>query len=272
MPGEARSDALKAAEGLLPGGIGAVFTLLGENVASREGVAAVEREYRALLGEIEGRGLDAQISVKPTQLGLDLDEELAVTAVSGLAVRAREIGSFVWIDMEDSTYREATLRLFRKAVEGGQQNLGLCLQAYLRSTPEDLEGLLPLSPGIRLVKGAYAETEEVAYRRRAEVDEAFFRMGVRLLESGGLAAFATHDMALVERLRVWMASRGPDPGPHEFQMLYGIRVDEQLKLAREGEPVRVLISYGPAWFPWYMRRLAERPANVWFVLKNLFLR
>jgi proline dehydrogenase len=271
MPGEERKDALGAAKDLQEKGIGAVITLLGENVRSPDEVRAVVEEYRAILTEIEYGGLDAQISVKPTQLGLDLGEEVALEHLLDLVAKAREMGSLVWIDMEDSSYREATIRLFSRCVEKADfSEVGLCLQAYLRSSPQDLQDLLPLSPIIRFVKGAYAESPEVAFPKRKDVDEAFFRLGTRMLEEGEMVALATHDSVLVERLREWVRGRPVGPKRHEIQMLYGIRVEEQLRLAREGEAVRILISYGPAWFPWYMRRLAERPANVWFVLKNLF--
>jgi proline dehydrogenase len=156
------------------------------------------------------------------------------------------------------------------SAQGDPETVGICLQAYLRSTPEDLESLLSASPTVRFVKGAYAEPAELAFPDRRDVDEAFFRLGVRVLESTGRAAFATHDSTLVRRLQEWVAGHSIERSRYEYQMLYGIRAEEQLGLARAGEPIRVLVSYGPAWFPWYMRRLAERPANVWFVLKNLF--
>jgi len=271
MPGEGRADAFRAAHDLQSQGIGTVLTLLGENVVSRDGVQEVVAEYRSLLAELEEARLDAQISVKLTQLGLDLGEEVALEHLVGLVSRAHQVGSFVWIDMEESSFKEATLRVFSEAVgKVGPSEMGLCLQAYLRSTPEDLEKLLPLSPSIRMVKGAYAESPDVAFPNRRAVDEAFFHLGTRILESTGRVAFATHDPKLVEKLRGWIKSHETDGRRYEFQMLFGIGGEEQIRLVGEGEPVRVLISYGPAWFPWYMRRLAERPANIWFVLKNLF--
>lgn len=271
MPGEGREDAIDAARRLHDRGIPAVFTLLGENVDSEESAREVVAEYRALLTEVETAAIDGQISVKLTQLGLDLSEDLAFGHLMDLVGEAGARGSLVWIDMEDSSYREATLRVYsRVAKNTSPAEIGLCLQAYLMATPGDLEELLPLSPTVRLVKGAYAEPPMVVLPRRGDVDEAFLRMSIRLLESGGRAAFATHDTTLVARFRAWIEDNEVDPSRYEFQMLYGIRGEEQLRLAREGQPIRVLISYGPAWFPWYMRRLAERPANVWFVVKNLF--
>ncbi len=271
MPGEGKNDALRVAENLKRDGINAILTLLGENVASPEEVDAVVEEYEEVLARLEGSDLDVQISVKPTQLGLDFDARLALDRILHLASRAREAGSFVWIDMEDSSYREATLCLFEQAVErSGPEYVGLCLQAYLRSTEEDLERLLPLSPTLRFVKGAYAERAEVAFSSRKEVDEAFFHLTTRVFAADGAVAIATHDSRLVARLRRWIDDHPGTQFEYEIQMLYGIRPEEQVRLAQEGEPVRVLISYGPAWFPWYMRRLAERPANIWFVVKNLF--
>jgi proline dehydrogenase len=187
-----------------------------------------------------------------------------------LIARAKETESFVWIDMESSEYREVTLRIYEEAVkEAGNTHTGICLQAYLRSTPQDLERLLPLSPSVRFVKGAYAEPPEIAYPDRKSVDEAFFELGARILTGGGRGAFGTHDSTLVDRLEAWVRAHEPDPTRYEFQMLYGIRSDLQRYLVAREQPIRVLISYGPAWFPWYMRRLAERPANVWFVVKNM---
>jgi proline dehydrogenase len=273
MPGETLEDALEAAERLREKGIGVVFTLLGENVSTVEEADEAVREYMALLGAIQDGKLDGQISVKPTQLGLDQGEEIALSRYLELVRAAPEGGGPVWIDMEDSSYRAATLRLYARAIEAVDAwRIGLCLQAYLRSTPQDLEGILSHSPTIRFVKGAYAEPTGIAFPNREEVDRAFFHLATTLLESGGHVAVATHDMDLIRGIEEWLESHPECAGRHEVQMLYGIRTEAQLRLAREGKRVRVLVSYGPAWFPWYMRRLAERPANLWFVVKNLFRR
>jgi len=271
MPGEDRASALEAAEALAQRGIGTVFTLLGENVTSGGEVEAVVREYLELMEEVSARGLDGQISVKLTQLGLDLDEEMAGTALETLTRSAAELGGFVWVDMEASRYRQRTLDLFRRTREEGTR-LGLCLQAYLRATPGDLESLLPARPAIRVVKGAYAEPPALAFRGRGEVDAAFLALAKATVEGGGRVAAATHDGKIIEAIRAWARQNDVSRDRYEFQMLYGIRSGEQDRLAGEGEPIRVLISYGPSWFPWYMRRLAERPANLWFVVKNLFVR
>jgi proline dehydrogenase len=271
MPGEQRADALEAAEGLRAHGIGVVFTLLGENVVSREGVDEVVEEYLGLLREAVEAGLDAQVSVKLTQLGLELGDDVALGSLDRLLAEAHSAGSFVWIDMEEFSYKDRTVELFRKLASGPYRGcLGLCLQAYLRSTPEDLKTLLPGRPVVRLVKGAYAEPAERAFPRKSDVDEAFFQLGATLLEAGGQGAFATHDDRLIRRLLTWTDGAGVETERYEVQMLYGIRSDLQRKLAARGVPVRILVSYGPAWFPWYMRRLAERPANLWFALKSVF--
>jgi proline dehydrogenase len=209
--------------------------------------------------------------VKLTQLGLDREEELARANLGALARRALEQDGFVWVDMESTPYREATLRVY-EAVRREVASVGICLQAYLRSTPEDLEKLLEDNAVIRIVKGAYAEAREVAFQRKRDVDTAFYDLTRKILEGPGRVAVATHDPLLIERIRATVRELEAEKNRYEFQMLFGIGEGTQLRLAKAGEPVRVLISYGPAWFPWYMRRLAERPANLWFVLKNLLRR
>jgi proline dehydrogenase len=270
MPGEEMAAALEATEELGAGGIGTVLTSLGEQVRTREEAAAVREHYLELLERIHARGLPAQISVKPTHLGLDVDAEACAESVRELVARAEEAGSMVWIDMEESWYVDATLSLYRRAREASER-VGLCLQAYLRRTPADLEALLPLAPAIRLVKGAYREPPEVAFPRKQDTDAAFLALTERMLDHapGTLPVLGTHDLRLIERIRKSAAARGLPAGAYEVHMLYGIQSQVQRELASDGVPVRVLVSYGENWFPWYMRRLAERPANLWFVLKNL---
>jgi proline dehydrogenase len=272
MPGESLDAALLAAGRLTPEGIGAVLTKLGENVSTLEEAAGVRDHYLDVLGKVSALPVPGEISVKLTQLGLDVDRAWCERALGALVSRAGERGSFVWIDMEDSRYTAVTLDVFRRARETSP-SVGLCLQAYLRRTPRDLDSLLQLSPAIRLVKGAYAEPPAVAYPRKRDVDAAYEALAGRLLEAasrGGVRpVFGTHDMRLVARIRERARALGIPPRRHEFHQLYGIAQREQRALAGAGEAVRVLISYGAAWFAWYMRRLAERPANVWFVLRNL---
>jgi proline dehydrogenase len=271
MPGERAEDALDAARDLERHGLSTVLTQLGENVTAPAESGLVADHYRDVLDEIGRRGLDAEISVKPTHLGLDLDFDRTLGNLERLAAQSRDLDRWLWIDMESSPYVEATLRLYR-ALRAGHANVGVCLQAYLYRTADDLAELLPLQPGIRLVKGAYSEPEDVAYPRKKDVDEQYRRLAETLLAAQGRgavrAAFATHDLALVAWIQRRAEKKGMSAGELEFQMLYGIRSEQQRRLAAQGCRTRVLISYGEAWFPWYMRRLAERPANVWFVARS----
>ena len=271
MPGESLEEALAEAEVMSVKGIGTLVTLLGENLSSIEDADAVLDQYLGVLRDVTKRGLDAEISIKLTQLGLDFGPEIAQ---EGLRRLAEATSSIVWIDMESSDYVDVTLDIFRN-VKLTHSNLGLCLQSYLRRTGNDLENLLPLDPSIRLVKGAYKEPREVAYARKSEVDKHYLRLSHILLNArlNGAAArpvIATHDKRMIESVNRIADELGVQREDYEFAMLYGIERTEQDRLARSGHVVRVLICYGSSWFPWYMRRLAERPANVWFVAKQLF--
>ena len=273
MPGEEVEAALQAAQAFRPKGISTVLTQLGENITQLSEAQAVADHYLNVLDRAAPLGIDAQISIKLTQLGLDVSQDEAIKLVQAILRRAAERKNFVWIDMEDSSYTDRTLDLYRR-VRAQHANVGVCLQAYLRRTAADLESLLPVSPSIRLVKGAYQETASVAFPSRAEVDAEYFKLGRRLLEkvagkSGSRVGFGTHDMRLLGNLQQAAQSARVARDAFEIQMLYGIRRDDQERLAREGYRVRVLISYGSFWFPWYMRRLAERPANVWFVVRSM---
>lgn len=272
MPGEDVSAALDASAAFARDGLGAVLTQLGENVGSRADAEAVREHYLEVLRRVSERRLPAHLSVKLTHLGLDVDREACARAVDLLAARAEAIGSFLWIDMEDSSYTDATLALFQE-VRRTRPSLGVCLQAYLRRTPADLQRLLPHSPAIRLVKGAYAESPAAAFPSKRDVNAAYVSLAQRLLAEAARGSarpvFGTHDFTLIAAIRDHARSVGLARDRYEFHLLYGIRAAEQRALVAGGESVRVLISYGSAWFAWYMRRLAERPANVWFVLKNL---
>ena len=276
MPGERFEDAMAASAQQQTKGIGTIFTKLGENLTRVEEAEEVTRHYLDALDRIQVAGLDAQISVKPTQLGLDLDRELCHQNLQRLVDRAAERGNFVWIDMESSPYVDPTLDLFRQ-VRAHSPRIGIALQAYLYRTQQDIESLLPLGPAIRLVKGAYLEPPDVAFPKKADVDEHYYELCCRLLSdeaqrAGTLLHIATHDPRLVDRLNAFIAQHGVPNAAYEFAMLYGIQRPLQQRLAQSGRRIRVLIAYGEYWFPWYMRRLAERPANVWFVMKNLFAR
>lgn len=272
MPGEHLEDALRAAETLRQKSITTVFTKLGENVTNEGEARAVAQEYVNTLAEIHKRKLETSISVKLTHLGLDLSQDLCLRNLMTIVERARALGNGVWIDIEQSQYVDRTIATY-KAIRQEYPKIGLCLQAYLRRTERDLEDLLPHSPAIRLVKGAYKEPASIAFKKKFDVDMNFFRLAKRMLENnkqGMSIAIATHDMQLI-RLLIEEAQRmGLSKGDYEFQMLYGIQTGEQLRLAADGYRMRVLIAYGSYWFPWYVRRLAERPANVFFVLRKLF--
>lgn len=274
MPGERLEDALEAAAALKREGINVILTALGENLTTREEAEDVTRHYLAVLDRVAAAGLDAQVSVKPTQLGLDLDRGLCERNLDRLADRAAELGNFLWIDMESSRYVDPTIELYRRA-RARSRTVGVALQAYLYRTAADVEALLPLGPAIRVVKGAYLEPPAVAYPKKADVDENFYRLCVRLMspeaqQAGVLLHVATHDAPLADRLAAYAVEHRVPESTYEFAMLYGIGVRQQQRLAALGKRLRVLISYGEHWFPWYMRRLAERPANMWFVVKNLF--
>jgi proline dehydrogenase len=272
MPGEAIEDALEAAEQFRPLGIGILLTHLGENLTSLDQADAVAEHYHDVLRKVMARGLDAEISVKPTQLGLDLDVDATLGHLSGLATAAAEADRVLWLDMEGSAYTERTLDLYRR-LKADHTNVGVCLQSYLHRTPGDIEALMPLRPAIRLVKGAYDEPAAIALRKKSEVDAAYEEQAKSMLPAlaeGTLRlGLGTHDTRLVERIAAAAREAAIAIDAFDVQMLYGIRMDEQRRLAAAGYRVRDLISYGEAWYAWYLRRLAERPANVWFALRQV---
>jgi len=274
MPGERAEDALRAAGELRPLGITTILTRLGENVTNAGETEEVTQHYLDVFDRVAAAGLDAHVSVKPTQLGLDLDRGLCERNLDRLMARAEERDNFLWIDMESSPYVDPTLDLFRRTRKLSPR-IGVAIQAYLHRTEKDVESLVPLGSAIRMVKGAYLEPPDVAFPKKSDVDENFYRLCVRLLAPdartpGSLLHVATHDGALADRLSAYIAEHDVPASAFEFAMLYGIQRQQQLRLARAGQRLRVLISYGEYWFPWYMRRLAERPANVLFVARNMF--
>jgi len=274
MPGETPDEALDACRRQQEQhGTGTILTHLGENLSSLAEADAVTADYLALIDRIAKEKLDVQVSVKLTQLGLDLGLDACDRNLEQLVARAEARSTIVWIDMESTKYVDPTIALFRRA-RARSPRVGLCLQSYLRRSMADLEALLPLGPAIRLVKGAYREPSGLVFPGKAEVDENYFRLAVRMLQpdapTGTFVGIGTHDARLVERLRAEVAARGTDRSSYEFEMLYGIQRALQTQLVAERAPLRVLVSYGEFWFPWYMRRLAERPANVLFVVKSLF--
>jgi proline dehydrogenase len=273
MPGERVEDALEAAQTLRAQGIGTLLTRLGENLTATAEADEVTDHYRRVFDAVAAAGLDAEISVKPTQLGLDLDRERCFRNLRALVERAGVAGQRLWIDMESAGYVDATLDLYRRLRELSPR-VGVCLQAYLHRTPDDLASILHLGPAIRLVKGAYKEPPDRALAKKRDVDDRFFMLATRLLgedarRTGSFLGIATHDPRLLDRLGAFLSANAVPKATYEYEMLYGIQRPLQARLAAEGARLRVLISYGEYWFPWYMRRLAERPANVWFVARSL---
>lgn len=274
LPGEDAESAIAAARRLAADGISALLTHLGENVRDRTEAEAITQQYLDLLDRIRAEAIPAEISVKLTQLGLDFDRELCFANLAKLLDYSA--GRTVWIDMEQSSYLDATFELHERARKS-HPNVGICVQAYLYRTKTDVESLISSGASVRLVKGAYSEPREIAYPKKTDVDENYFRLAQMLLNSearraGVRVVIATHDAKLIKRIANWAAREGIAKNQLEFAMLYGIQRTEQLRLAREGYRSDVLISYGTFWFPWFMRRLAERPANIFFVARNLFSR
>ena len=272
MPGEDMEDALRAAGDLQARGIPSIFTHLGENLAELSQAKEVAAHYRELIDRFARWGLRPDVSPKLTQLGLDHDPDTTFRLASGLARQTHAAGGRFWMDMEDSSYVDATLDLYQRLLVV-QPGIGVCLQAYLHRTPADVERLLPLGAGVRLVKGAYNEPSDRALRDKSDVNVAFRDLALRMLPAAAAGrlrlGLGTHDVELVKTIAATAAEAGIRKEAFEVQMLYGIRVDQQHRLRAEGYRVRVLIAYGDYWYPWYVRRLAERPANLWFALRQL---
>jgi proline dehydrogenase len=272
MPGETLDDALGAAKTLAGQGQGTLITQLGEAIADLAEAERVRDHYLDAFQQIQSRGLPTAISVKPTQLGIDQSLDRCRGYLVELATAAKAAGSALWLDMEDHSYVDRTLDLYR-AINAVHDKSGLAIQSYLFRSGKDVDALLALKPWIRLVKGAYSEPASVAYPAKRDVDLSYYDLSIKLLEGAargqGIPVFGTHDVPLVRRIMAKARDLGVKPGGYEIHMLYGIKTGEQAQLTREGETVKTLISYGAAWYKWYMRRLAERPANVWFVARSL---
>lgn len=280
LPGEHVEDALRAAESLNEAGITTLLTQLGENITERSEAEAVVAHYFDLLDRIRAANLPTEVSVKLTQLGLDLDREFCYANLTKLIERAAAISpaayKTLWIDIEQSAYAPATFEIYEQARKK-YSNVGVAVQAYLHRSEKDIAALVAMGAAVRLVKGAYSEPPEIAFAEKKDVDENYFRLAQALLspearQKGVRAVLATHDGVLINRLTTWAATQSIPRSELEFAMLYGIQRAEQLRLAGEGYRSDVLVSYGAFWFPWFMRRLAERPANIWFVLRNLVSR
>jgi proline dehydrogenase len=272
MPGEAFDAALEAAIGFRAQGIGSLFTRLGENVKDLSEASAVVEHYESVLATVAAAGVDAEISVKPTHLGLDIDPNATFANLQRLAQAVETAGSFLWIDMEGSAYTESTLDLYRR-LRADHPRTGVCLQAYLHRTAGDIVKLMPLEPAIRLVKGAYSEPPARAYTSMKDVYANYLALCTLMLpevKHGRLRlVLGTHDVELIDHVYSIGRALGLQRAEVEVNMLYGIRTEQQRRLAAEGFLVRALIAYGDAWYAWYLRRLAERPANVLFVARQL---
>ena len=272
VAGESLDAAVPVLRRLNDDGLLTNTTVLGEGVRDEAETRTVVDAYRALLDRIQAEGLRTNVALKLTHLGLSIDEELARSNLAELVAHAARVGNFVRIDMEESRHVEATLRIYRRLREEGHDNLGAVLQAYLFRSEADLAALSPLAPNLRLVKGAYLEPPEVAYPKKSDVDAAYVRLLEASLCGNGFTAVATHDEALIEHAIAFARERGIPNEHFQFQMLYGIRPQLQLDLVRRGFDVLVAAPYGPEWYRYLMRRLAERPANLLFLLRNLVRR
>jgi proline dehydrogenase len=263
VAGETLDECTHVLRSLNERGLAANTTLLGEGVHDEREAAAVVSAYEEVIDRIAG--MKANVALKLTHLGLELGEELAYANVKRLVER----GSFIRIDMEQSAFVDATLRIYRRLREEGLDNVGTVLQAYLYRSEDDLAALLPLSPNLRLVKGAYLEPADVAYPDKADVDAAYVRLLEAMLAGGGYTAVATHDERLIEHAIRFAEAHGIARDRFQFQMLYGVRPRLQQGLAARRYDVLVATPYGPEWYPYLMRRLGERPANLLFFVKNL---
>jgi len=268
VAGETLEEALAASTELNRAGRRVSLNHLGENVKARKEAEDVKRSYIAETRALHSAGIDGNISIKLTQLGLDLDKVLCEQLTMEIAAAAKELGRSTEIDMEGTPYTDATLDIF-EAVRRKYDDVCLAIQAYLHRSEKDIERLAPLQPKLRLVKGAYREPPALAIQKKSEVDAAYRRLLRRLLDGRFVAAIATHDPAMQEVARELIRQRRIPPEKYEFQMIYGVRRDLQEQVVRQGHPLRVYVPFGTEWCPYFMRRLAERPANCWFVIRSL---
>ncbi len=269
VAGETLEDGLAAVADLNARGIAATMDLLGEATVTEDDARRAARGYLEILNGIFHRGLRSHVSLKLSQMGLDLSPDLATDVLGSIVRTAEGVGTFVRVDMEDSHRLSSTLEVFDRVWEAGARNVGIVLQAYLYRTPMDLERYVQRGSSIRLCKGAYAEPPDVAYPHKADVDTAYMRLTGRLLLAGREPAIATHDEHLIAHAKAIAAAGHVGPDRFEFQFLYGIRRDLQEALVAAGYRVRVYVPFGTHWYPYFMRRLAERPANVVFLARNL---
>ena len=269
VAGETLDECVVVLRRLNEGGLFANTTLLGEAIPTPAGAAAVVAEYERVLDRLAAERLRANVALKLTHLGLSFDEETAYGNVERLVAHAERLGSFIRIDMEQSAHVEPTLRTFERLRDAGHENVGTVLQSYLYRSPGDLERLLPLEPNLRIVKGAYLEPASIAHPEKRDVDRAYVGLVERGLRGGVYVAVATHDEAIIRHVRAFASHEGIPRDRFEFQMLYGVRPALQRAIAAEGYKVLVATPFGPDWYPYLMRRLAERPANLAFFVRSL---
>jgi proline dehydrogenase len=270
IAGESIDEAVRAARILQSRGLQLTLDYLGESVSTVDGAAAATGEYLRLMEVIVAAGIERNISLKLTQLGMDVDRAVCIDNLRRILEPAQQHGFFVRIDMENSPYTATTLEIFETLWQH-HRNLGVVLQAYLHRTEADVRRMNALGARVRLVKGAYEEPPAVAYQKKSEVDAAYLRLIHLLLDEGTYPAIATHDETMLEAARDYAAAKGIATDRFEFQMLYGVRRDLQASLVAAGYHVRIYVPFGREWFPYFMRRLGERPANVWFVLRSILL-
>lgn len=269
IAGDTLEEALRVVEALERDKIHAILDLLGEMVTSEAAARQFQSEIIRLVREFGARPYPKYVALKLTQLGLDLSEDLAFSLMVEILTEARKVDCFVRIDMEDSPRLDATLRIYKRLHEAGFDNTGVVLQSYLKRTEQDLQDLLPLKTPVRIVKGAYKEPAEVAFQDKRMVDAQFVVLCKKALENGLYTAIASHDPYILEEMKRWTAEKGIGRDRFELQLLYGVRRDEQKKLAAEGYTVRAYIPYGTDWYPYFSRRIAERPENLLFVARSL---
>lgn len=270
VAGQTLEEAIEAVKQLNGKGICATLDHLGESVVDESEAKAAAKDYLDILNAIHQSGIDSNVSLKLTQMGLDIDEDLCKQNVEGIVQQARKLNNFVRIDMEDSAHVDATIEIFKYLKEKYPENVGLVLQSYLYRTVQDMKDLAYLRPNYRFVKGAYKEPKEVAYPNKKDVDENLKRIIEMHLDAGNYTAVASHDEKIIDHTIAYVQKNNIPRTQFEFQMLYGISQGLQERLAREGYRVRCYVPYGKDWYPYFTRRLAERPANVAFILKNLF--
>jgi proline dehydrogenase len=272
VAGETLDECVAVLRRLNDAGLHANTTLLGEAIPNTAGAAVVTQEYEGILERLVAEKLKANVALKLTHLGLSFDEEVAFDNVERLVVRAGELGTFLRIDMEQSEHVDATLQIYERLRTAGHDAVGTVLQSYLYRTPDDLERLLPSKPNLRIVKGAYLEPASIAYPEKRDVDRAYVDLVERGLREGAYIAVATHDETIIRHVLAFTERQSIPRDRFEFQMLYGVRPALQRSIAAEGYKVLVATPYGPDWYPYLMRRLAERPANLGFFLRNLVRR